>query len=92
MTLPRTNNDLERWHNRFAGAFTNRHSNVWKFICAKDDSSLNQSHDDGGFDWSAITTTEANIPTNKSAHTYVVANYRNDNIINFLRGISYNLA
>ena len=40
--LPRTNNDLEGRHNRLAGAFTNRHANIWKFISAlKDDSTLN---------------------------------------------------
>ena len=41
--LPRTNNDLEGWHNRFAGAFQQRPFHVWKFFeVLQNDSALNQ--------------------------------------------------
>ena len=30
--LPRTNNELEGWHTRFAGSFTHAHAHIWKFI------------------------------------------------------------
>ena len=30
--LPRTNNDLEGWHNRFAGTFQQRHAHILNFI------------------------------------------------------------
>ena len=91
--LPRTNNDLEGWHHRFAGAFTNRHANMWTFISAlKDDSTLNHHR---------IMEVLIGAPLQPQRQTYqqinqrirtLVANYRNDDIINFLTGISYNLA
>ena len=41
--LPRTNNDLEGYHNRFAGSFQQRHAHIWKFIeRLQNDSTLNQ--------------------------------------------------
>ena len=40
--LPRTNNDLEGWHNRLSSSFRHRHTHVWTFIHGlKQDSSLN---------------------------------------------------
>ena len=30
--FPRTNNDLEGWHNRFSSSFAHRYTYVWKFI------------------------------------------------------------
>ena len=40
--LPRTNNNLEGWHNRSSNSFAHRHTHVWKFIDGlKQDSSLN---------------------------------------------------
>ena len=30
--LPRTNNNLEGWHNRFAQIVEQPHPNIWKFI------------------------------------------------------------
>ena len=40
--LPRTNIDLEGWHNRFSNSIEHRHAHVWIFIDGlKQDSSLN---------------------------------------------------
>ena len=40
--LPRTNNDLKGWHNRFAISFNEHHSHTLKFIEGlKNDSALN---------------------------------------------------
>ena len=40
--LPRTKNDLEGCHNRFAGSFQQRYARVWKFIeRLQNDSTLN---------------------------------------------------
>ena len=40
--LPRTNNDLEGWYNRFPGAFQRRHTHIWKLIkWLQNDSALN---------------------------------------------------
>ena len=40
--LPRTNNDVEGWHNRFANSCRHHHANIWKFIDGlKGDSALN---------------------------------------------------
>ena len=40
--LPRTNNDLEGWHNRFSGSFQQRYARIWKFIeRLQNDSALN---------------------------------------------------
>ena len=40
--LPRTNNDVEGWHNRFANSFRHHQAHIWKFIDGlKRDSALN---------------------------------------------------
>ena len=89
--LPRTNNNLEGWHNRFSGSLGN-HPDIWKFINAlKQDSVLNHHA-------MAQALIGAQGPAQRPIYRQInerinnlVENYRND-VINFLRGISYNLA
>ena len=91
--LPRTNNDVEGWHNWFANSFRYHHANIWTFIDGlKGDSALNHM---------AMMQQVASVPNPPQRPLYrevnqriqmLVAEYRNDNIINFLRGISFNLA
>ena len=91
--LPRTNNDIEGRHNRFANSCRHHHANIWKFIDGlKGDSALNHM---------AMMQQVAGVPNPPQRPLYrevnqrkqtLVAEYRNDNIINFLTGISFNLA
>ena len=91
--LPKTNNDLEGWHNRFAGSFQQRHAHIWKFIeRLQNDSTLNHHS------VAQIMTGVAVPPQRKVYHAIneriqLLFNiYANNNIIQFLGGISYNLA
>ena len=91
--LPRTNNHLEGWHNRFNAFISVRHADIWKFIQAlKGDCAL-QNH----------TRTQAMIgadpPRQRLVYRQVnerlqnlVENYNVNDKINYLRGIAYNLA
>ena len=86
--LPRTNNDVEGWHNRFDNSFRHHHANIWKFIDGlKGDSAMMQQV--------AGVLNPPHRPLYREVNQRIqtlVAEYRNDNIINFLRGISFNLA
>ena len=91
--LPRTNNHLEGWHNRFNAFLSTRHADIWKFIQAlKQDSAL---HDHTR----AQVLIGANPPRQRLAYRRInerlqtlVENYNNNDKLNFLRGIAYNLA
>ena len=90
--IARTNNDLEGWHNRFSGNFHGNHENIWKFInVLKSDSSLNHHK-------MAQVLIGAPVPPQKPRYRAInerlqnlVGNYNNNDILTFLRGISYNL-
>ena len=91
--LPRTNNELEGWHTRFAGNFTHAHGHIWKFIeKLKLDSHMNH------FKIAQGLVAIANPPHKRVYRELngrirtLVAGYQNNNFIDFLRGISYNLA
>ena len=91
--LPRTNNDLEGYHNRFAGSFQQRHAHIWKFIEGlHNDSTLNHHA------MAQIMAGAAVQPQRRVYHAIneriqlLINNYANNNITDFLRGISYNLA
>ena len=85
--LPRTNNNVEGWHNRFSKSFRHHHANIWKFIDGvKGDSALNHM---------AMIQQVAGGPNPPQRPLYravkqriqkIVAEYRNDYIVNFLRG------
>ena len=84
--LPRTNNDLEGWHNRFSGSFRERHSHIWKFVEGlQADSSLNHH---------TVAQLLAGAPNPPQRRVYhditerilrLVHGYNNNNIIDFLR-------
>ena len=91
--LARTNNDLEGWHNRFAGNFHGRHEHIWKFINILKNDSVHNHH--------KMTQVLIGAPVPPQRQIYrainerlinLVDNYANNNILDFLRGISYNLA
>ena len=88
--FPRTINDLEVWHNRFAGSFQQQHAYIGKFKLLND-SDLNHHS------VAQIMAGVAVPPQRRVYHAIneriqlLVNNYANNNI-SFLRGISYNLA
>ena len=81
------------WHNRFSSSFTHHQTDVWKFIDGlKQDSSLNHL---------LMAQMIAGAPNPPQRHIYREVNeriqrlvdvYQNNDIIGFLRGISYNLS
>ena len=91
--LPRTNNDLEGWHNRFSGAFQQRHAHVWKFFEGlQNDSALNH-HSMAQLLAGAAAQPQRRIYSDITERIQTLVNgYANNNIIDFPRGISYNLA
>ena len=87
--LPRTNNYLEGWHNRFSGMFKECHPSI---EILKQESSHNHLI-------MAQFIAGAPPPAQKRIYQEVSTRLRNlvdgydiDNIIDFLRGVSYNLA
>ena len=91
--LVRTNNDLEGWHNRFAGNFQGSHEHIWKLIKAiRIDSILNHHK---------ITQALIGAPIPAQRQIYrainervrnLVATYNEINTIDILRGVSYSLS
>jgi len=91
--LPRTNNHLEEWHNRFNAFIGERHANIWKFIKGlKEDSNLHE--------YTRVQVLMgARPPIPRVAYRRInerlanlVLNFDQNDMINYLRGISYNLA
>ena len=90
--LPRTNNDIEGWHSGFDVMFRHTHPPVWQFIdVLKQDSSFNRMK---------IAQVIAGAAPRPQTRIYreITLRIRNliaandiNNIIPFLRGISYNL-
>ena len=88
--LPRTNNNLEGWYNRFSNPFAHRLTHVSKFIDGlKQDSSLNHL---------LMAQMIAGAPNPPQRRIYrevderiqrLEAGYQNNDIIGFLRGMSY---
>ena len=91
--LPRTNNDLEGWHNRFSGYFQQRHAHIWKFIQGlKSDSAMNH-HSMAQILVGAPNPPQRRVYADINTRIQALVNgYGNNNILDFLRGISYNLA
>lgn len=91
--LARTNNDLEGWHNAFAGFFDGHHENIWKCIVAlKKDSAINHHKITQGL-------IGAPVPPQRPVYRRVnenlqtlIRNYDANNILGFLRGVAYNLS
>ena len=91
--LHRTNIEGEGWHNRFANSFRHHHAHMWKFIDGlKRDSAFNHM---------AMAQQIIGIPNAPHRLLYrevnqriqtLVAGYNIENIIFFLRGISFNMA
>jgi hypothetical protein len=91
--LARTNNDLEGWHNGFAGFFHGNHENIWKCIIAlKKDAAINQHK-------MTQNLIGAPVPLQRPVYRRVnenlqtlIMNYQFENILDFLHGVSYNLS
>ena len=91
--LPRTNNNLEGWHNRFSSMFTHAHPSIWTFLDI-----LNRESSYNHLTMAQILA-GAVPPPQKRPYREVnnrlqslVQGYNSNNVINFLRGISFNLA
>ena len=90
--LPRTN-DLEGWHNRFAGAFQQRHSHVWKFFEGLQNYSALNHHSMTQLLAGEAAQPQRRIYSDITERIQTLVNgYANKSIIDFLRAISYNLA
>ena len=88
--LPRTNNDLEGWHNRFAGAFQQRHAHSLKGCKTIQRGIITQLPK--LLAWAAAQT-QRRIYSDITERIQTLGNgYANNNVIGFLTGISYNLA
>ena len=93
LNLPRTTNALEGWHNAFATSLGQSHANMWKFIDA-----LKREH---AMVHMSISQHQAGLPPPPRKRKYIevdnrinniVADYANRQPIDFLRGITYNIA
>ena len=90
--LPRTNNYVEGWHNRFRGMVNHVHPNIWKFLeMVRREATHNEMV-------MAQILGGANPPPQKRADRDVTIRIQNliqncqlANVLQFLRGISYNL-
>ncbi len=91
--LPRTNNAVEGWHRAFQGTVGFVHPTVYKLI---DAIRLEQSHTEN-----VVTRINAGQVVTKKNAQYVrvdaaiqtlVANFGDRHIVDFLRGISYNVS
>ena len=90
--LPHTNNELEGWHTRFSTSFLHYHTHILKFIeKLKQGFSLNHLKMTHGIE-GAPNPPQRRIyrEINKRLQT-LVDGYGQNNLIDFLRGISYNL-
>lgn len=91
--LPRTNNALEGWHRQFNQSFAVAHPNIWIFLkVLKRDAAIQQVR---------AAHYVAGRPAPKRRRIYervndsirnLVADYANRQNLDFLRGISYNIA
>ena len=90
--LPRSNNHLEGWHNRFSSMFHGAHPPIWDFIeSLQRDSALNHmvlGHIAAGAPAPPQKLVYRNVNIRLQA---LVQGYNVANRIHFLRGISYNL-
>ena len=90
--LPRTNNALEGWHNAFNQSIGHAHPNIWSFIdILKKENALASG---------TIAQIEAGRPAPPQKRVYrrvnenlrtIFNDYANRDVIEYLRGISYNL-
>ena len=90
--IPRTTNNVEGWHNGFAGRFEETYPNIWKFI--------DTLKKENGVQHLNIAQFMAGRMPTKQRKTYrelntrintIVGDYANRQRIDYLRAISYNL-
>ena len=91
--LPRTNNALEGWHKQLNSCFAMAHPTIWRFIkVVREDATVQQIR---------VAHYVAGRPAPKRRRIYeslnehistLYADFNNRNIIDYLRGISYNLS
>ena len=90
--LPRTNNSVEGWHRSFLASVGCCHPNVWKFLtCIKREQSLQQiklAQCAAGFD--KEPSRKKYLDVSKRIIS-VVNNYENQDVLEYLRRIAYNL-
>ena len=91
--LPRTNNLLEGWHRQFNDSMMIAHPTIWKFIKV--------IQKDAGVQQVRIAHFVAGLPSVEQKRVYIDLNdrvktifidYNNRNILEYLRGIQYNLS
>ena len=91
--LPRTNNLLEGWHKQFSCSMMIAHPTIWKFIKIL--------RKDAGVQQVRVAHFIAGTPSVEQKRVYrdlnvrvktIVNDFNNRNIIDFLRGIQYNLS
>ena len=90
--LPRTNNAVEGWHRAFQALVGSHHANFWKFIgCLQKEEVLTHAK---------LVQMENGHPNPQPRRKYkdlnnrisvIVENYDPQNVIHYLRSISYNI-
>ena len=91
--LPRTNNHLEGWHNRFSHMFNSPHPRIWELIETLQRDSAHNHMLLGQMVAGAPAPPQKRVYRDVNARIHaLVQGYQPLNRVNFLRGISYNLA
>jgi hypothetical protein len=89
--LPRTNNNIEGWHHGFQSAIGGCHPNIWKFLDAlKKHQALQQVA------MAQIMAGDEIVERRKYRDCarrilHIVENYNNRHVIDYLRGLAYNV-
>ena len=91
--LPKTNNHVDGWHNKFANHAGANHPSIWKFLSVlKNEERMN---------YVSVVQMTAGYPPPVQRVKYrdcteritnIVHNYLNRHILDFLRGIAHNIA
>ena len=91
--LPRTTNAVEGWHNKFNRSLCVTHPSIWKIIYAlQKDSAANHLSIAQQAAGQAAPPQKRKYIVLDQRIANIVGDYGNRNTIDFLRGISYNLA
>ena len=91
--LPRTNNNLEEWHNSFSAHLNRPHPSIWSLIDVLKLDSSNSRIVLAQMLAGAATPPQKRVYRDVNQRTEnLVQGYNLQNIIGYLRGISYNLA
>lgn len=91
--LGRTNNMVEAWHRGIQASLDGSHPSLWKFLKFLQLEEGNTITTDAQITGGIIVRREKQDQMNRTARIMtIMSDYRNRSILDFLRGISYNIA